>query len=111
MSDAMLSQKHVRMILERYQSFNKVCTKYKFMNIVTPKYMAFIHSKEMLIDNFKKTFANYMRFRHPHVKHRWKQDYSTFKRLSYDVMYIHVCVYHGPSRMSTCENVDIHKKL
>lgn len=54
-------------------------------------YFMRVPGREMLLEDFKKKFANYMRFRHPHVKHRWKQDYSAFKRLGYDVTYTHVC--------------------
>lgn len=43
------------------------------------------------MEEFKKKFYDYMRFRHPLVKHRWSKDYSTFKRLGYVVERRNMC--------------------
>jgi hypothetical protein len=43
------------------------------------------------MEEFKKKFYDYMRFRHPLVKHRWGKDYSTFKRLGYVVERRNMC--------------------
>jgi hypothetical protein len=47
-------------------------------------YFMYMPGREMLLEEFKKNFANYMRFRHPSVKYKWRQDCSAFKRLGYD---------------------------
>ena len=43
------------------------------------------------MEEFKKKFYDYLRFRHPLVKHRWTKDYSTFKRLGYVIERRHMC--------------------
>lgn len=52
-----------------------------------------IHRAGLLrhMEEFKKKFYDYMRFRHPLVKHRWTKDYSTFKRLGYVVERRNMC--------------------
>ncbi len=71
-------------------------------NAWSNKSLYFMHmpGREMLLEEFKKKFANYMRFRHPNVKYKWRQDYSAFKRLGYDVVYAYTCksclTDHGP---------------
>jgi hypothetical protein len=32
-----------------------------------------------------------MRYRHPQVRYRWRSDYSTFKRLGYEIVYTNIC--------------------
>ena len=62
-------------------------------NAWSNKSLYFMHvpGREMLLEEFKKKFANYMRFRHPNIKYKWKQDYAAFKRLGYDVVYAYIC--------------------
>ena len=57
------------------------------------KVMYFIqkHGHNLWMEEFKKKFYDYMRFRHPQVKHRWSKDYSAFKRLGYMVDRRHMC--------------------
>jgi hypothetical protein len=45
----------------------------------------------MMLEDFKKKFFNYMRFRHPHVRYRWNNDFSAFKRLGYEIVYTKIC--------------------
>lgn len=45
----------------------------------------------MLLEDFKTKFKNYMKYKHPEVKYKWTSDYSSFKRLGYDVKYAHTC--------------------
>ena len=42
--------------------------------------MYFCYDHCMLLENFKRRFTNYLRYRHPHARYRWRSDYSTFKR-------------------------------
>ena len=54
-------------------------------------YFVNIENECMMLEDFKKKFMNYMRFRHPHVKYKWDQDLSAFKRLGYEIVYTKVC--------------------
>ncbi|MBC7957240.1 MAG: hypothetical protein H7Y33_15375, partial [Cytophagales bacterium] len=57
------------------------------------------------MEEFKKKFYDYMRFRHPLVKHRWSKDYSAFKRLGYVVERRHMCrACKRPATRGCCEN-------
>ena len=57
------------------------------------KVMYFVqHPGHLLwMEEFKKKFYDYLRFRHPLVKHRWTKDYSAFKRLGYVIERRHMC--------------------
>lgn len=57
------------------------------------------------MEEFKKKFFGYMRFRHPQVKHHWTKDYSAFKRLGYVVERRHMCrACKRPATRGCCEN-------
>lgn len=59
----------------------------------------------MWMEEFKKKFSDYMRFRHPQVKHRWSKDYSAFKRLGYVVDRRHMCrACKRPATRGCCDN-------
>jgi hypothetical protein len=45
----------------------------------------------MLLEDFKRKYQNYMKYKHPEVKYKWNSDYSSFKRLGYDVKYSNTC--------------------
>jgi phage/plasmid-associated DNA primase len=45
----------------------------------------------MLLEDFKKKYHNYMKYRHPEVKYKWTSDYSSFKRLGYNVKCANTC--------------------
>jgi hypothetical protein len=49
-------------------------------------------------------FYDYMRFRHPLVKHRWTKDYSTFKRLGYVVERRNMCRACKRTAVIGCKN-------
>ena len=57
------------------------------------RYMYFIRdtNSSMLLEDFKKKFFNWMRFKHPNVKYRWTQDYSAFKRKGFDISRTNIC--------------------
>ena len=50
----------------------------------------------------EEKFYDYMRFRHPLVKHRWTKDYSTFKRLNYVVERRNMCRACKRTAVSGC---------
>ena len=66
----------------------------------------------MWMEDFKKKFYDYLRFRHPLIKHRWSKDYSPFKRLGYVIERRNMCrackqpatrkccVHYGPANRS-----------
>ena len=54
-------------------------------------YFRYVKDSCMLMEDFKKRFTNYMRYRHPQVRYRWRSDYSTFKRLGYEIVYTNIC--------------------
>lgn len=54
------------------------------------------------MEEFKKKFFDYMRFRHSQVKHRWTKDYSTFKRLGYVVERRNMCRACKRTAVSGC---------
>ena len=57
------------------------------------------------MEEFKKKFSDYMRFRHPLVKYRWTKDYSAFKRLGYVVDRRHMCrACKQPATRGCCEH-------
>ena len=56
----------------------------------------------MLLQDFKNKFLNYMRFRHPGVKYKWTSDYSSFNRLGYRVVHVHVCKSCGSHAEAGC---------
>jgi Family of unknown function (DUF5906) len=57
------------------------------------------------MEEFKKKFSDYMRFRHPQAKYRWSKDYSAFKRLGYVVERRHMCrACKRPATRACCEN-------
>ena len=62
-------------------------------NAWSNKIMYFINVKDacMMLEEFKRKFHNYMRFRHPNVRYKWDQDLSAFKRLGYEIVYTKVC--------------------
>jgi hypothetical protein len=71
------------------------------------KVMYFVqqHGHSLWMEEFKKKFFDYMRFRHPQVKHRWSKDYSAFKRLGYVVERRHMCrACKCPATRGCCEN-------
>ena len=71
------------------------------------KAMYFVQQRDQTLwmEEFKKKFYDYMRFRHPLVKHRWSKDYSAFKRLGYVVERRHMCrACKQPARRNCCEN-------
>ncbi len=71
------------------------------------KIMYFVQqpNNSLWMEEFKKKFYDYMRFRHPLVKHRWSKDYSTFKRLGYVVDRRHMCrACKQPARRGCCGN-------
>ena len=62
----------------------------------------------MLLQDFKNKFTNYMRFRHPGIKHKWTSDYSALKRLGYDVEHINVCKGCGSiAKVGCCPGYNI----
>jgi hypothetical protein len=77
------------------------CTDYLYMfltlgpdeNAWSNRVMYFVKVKDscMMLEDFKKKFLNYMKFRHPHVRYKWDQDFSAFKRLGYEIVYTKVC--------------------
>ncbi len=71
------------------------------------KVMYFVQQpgRSLWMEDFKKKFFDYMRFRHPQVKHRWSKDYSAFKRLGYVVERRHMCrACKRPATRGCCEN-------
>ena len=71
------------------------------------KVMYFVQQpgRSLWMEEFKKKFFDYMRFRHPQVKHRWSKDYSAFKRLGYVVERRHMCrACKRPATRGCCEN-------
>ena len=58
----------------------------------------------MLLQDFKNKFMNYMRFRHPRVKHKWTFDYSSLNRLGYKVSHVNVCKECGFHAKAGCCN-------
>ena len=56
----------------------------------------------MLLQDFKRKFLNYMRYRHPGVKYRWNSDYDSFERLGYRIDYINVCKGCGSRSKTGC---------
>jgi hypothetical protein len=62
-------------------------------NAWSNRVMYFVKVKDqcMMLEDFKKKFLNYMRFRHPHVRYKWDHDFSAFKRLGYEIVYTKVC--------------------
>ena len=77
------------------------CTDYLYMfltlgpdeNAWSNKVLYFVKVRDqcMLLEEFKKKFRNYLRFRHPHVRYKWDQDLSAFKRLGYEIVSTKVC--------------------
>ncbi len=68
-------------------------------------YFVKVKNECMLLEDFKKKFMNYMRFRHPHVKYKWDNDLSAFKRLGYEIVYTKVCRFClNEARKDCCEN-------
>ena len=43
------------------------------------------------LQDFKRMFMNYMRYRHPGIRYRWTSDYSVLTRLGHDVEYGNIC--------------------
>jgi hypothetical protein len=59
----------------------------------------------MWMEDFKKKFYDYMRFRHPTVRHRWTKDYSTFKRLGYLINRKNMCrACKNPAIKGCCDD-------
>ena len=56
----------------------------------------------MLLSDFKNRFMNYMRFKHPGVKHKWTSDYSSFNKLGYKVVHQNVCKGCGSHALTEC---------
>ena len=54
----------------------------------------------MLLQDFKKRFMNYMRFRHPGTKYQWNSDYSSFNKLGYNVTRKNICKACGSTAVS-----------
>ena len=90
------------------------CTDYVYMFLTLPPgdnvygdknvYFKRHAGSAMLLQDFKNKFMNYMRFRHPGVKYKWNSDYSSFRKLGYDVTYKHVCKACGsPATTSCCD--------
>ena len=78
-------------------------------NAWSNKVMYFVKIKNecMMLEDFKKKFMNYMRFRHPNVKYKWDQDLSAFKRLGYEIVYTKVCrSCLKEAHKECCENYD-----
>ena len=65
-------------------------------------YFVYVKDKTLLLEKFKQKFMNYMRFRHPHVKYKWDQDLSAFKRLGYEIVYTKVCRACGNEAHANC---------
>ena len=71
------------------------------------KIMYFVQRQgcSLWMEEFKKKFLDYMRFRHPQIKHKWSKDYSAFKRLGYVVERRHMCrACKKPATRGCCEN-------
>jgi Family of unknown function (DUF5906) len=78
-------------------------------NVWSNKVMYFVKVKDqcMMLEEFKRKFMNYMRFRHPNVRYKWDHDLSAFKRLGYEIMYTKVCrSCLREARKDCCENYD-----
>ena len=76
----------------------------KAVNARKIMYFVQIPGHTMWMEDFKKKFYDYLRFRHPLVKHRWSKDYSTFKRLGYSVERRNVCrACKEPATRNCCE--------
>jgi hypothetical protein len=54
-------------------------------------YFIRVENQFMMLEEFKKKFSNYMRFRHPNVRYKWDNDLSAFKRLGYEIVYTKIC--------------------
>ena len=55
------------------------------------------------MEEFKKKFYDYLRFKHPQVTYRWRKDYSAFKRLGYEVERRHMCrACKSPAKHRCC---------
>jgi phage/plasmid-associated DNA primase len=59
-------------------------------------------SSVMLLQDFKRMFNNYMRYRHPSVKYKWTSDYSSIKRLGYKIEHMSLCKGCGQEAISGC---------
>jgi phage/plasmid-associated DNA primase len=70
-------------------------------------YFVKVNDQCMMLEDFKRKFINYMRFRHPNVKYKWDQDLSAFKRLGYEIVYTKVCrACLQEARKNCCKNYD-----
>lgn len=68
-------------------------------------YFVQVKDEVMLLEDFKKKFRNYMRFRHPHVRYVWNDDLSAFKRLGYEIVRTKRCRYcNKEARPNCCVN-------
>ena len=78
-------------------------------NAWSNKVMYFVKVKNhcMMLEDFKKKFFNYMRFKHRNVRYNWDQDLSAFKRLGYEIVYTKVCrSCLNEARKDCCNNYD-----
>ena len=62
-------------------------------NAWSNKVLFFVKVKNacMMLEDFKKKFLYYMRFRHPNVRYKWDQDLSALKRLGYEITNTKIC--------------------
>jgi hypothetical protein len=78
-------------------------------NAWSNKVLYFVKVKDhcMMLEDFKRKFFNYMRFKHRNVKYNWAQDLSAFKRLGYEIVYTKVCrSCLKEARKDCCNNYD-----
>ena len=62
----------------------------------------------MLLQDFKRMFMNYMKYRHTGVNYKWTSDYSSIRKLGYEVEYGSICKACGQvARTGCCNNFNI----
>jgi len=71
-------------------------------------YFKKVEGSVMLLQDFRRKFINYMRYRHPGVKYKWTSDYDSFERLGYKIDYINVCKgCKSRSKIGCCSEYNI----
>lgn len=72
-------------------------------------YMYFIKEPDsiMLLEDFKKKFFNWMRFKHRNTSYKWTHDYSAFKRKGFEIVRTKICkVCQQESHINCCKYYD-----
>ena len=78
-------------------------------NVWGSKHMYFVKQQGsiMFMEDFKKKFFNWLRFRHQNAKYKWTSDHSAFRRRGFEVVRTKICkICEQEAHRNCCSHYD-----